>query len=265
MADDSLGQLVLFTSVSAVGLSISINKFRHFKQLTYSSFLIHLLVFCFSLYLLSLALIDTGLYLRVPHLWRLFTALSYVMAPLSFLFIGVILTNRQTFKRNDLWVALPALIHLIDMMPFILSGREIKVEAVRAVMNDGNALILETEGFLLRGLNSWLKALVGISVIIGQLLMLSDACHHFTKGEGSIEKTDRRLFRWLWALTGVLAVNLIFAMFHFAFTLLPAWNMVQVIMAAMTVSVIFIMISLPLVSGLTRGFKHPLAKSDLFF
>jgi hypothetical protein len=265
MADDSLGQLVLFTSVSAVGLSFSINKFRHFKQLTYSSLIIYLLIFSLSLYLLSLALIDTGLYIRVPHLWRLFTALAYVNAPLCFLFIRVILTNRQTFKRTDLWVAVPALIHLIDMLPFILSGREIKLEAVRAVMNDGNALILEIEGFLLPGLNSWLKALVGLSMMIGQLLMLSVACHHFTKGEGSNEKTDRRLFRWLWALTGVLAATIFFIMFQFAFTILPGWNMQQVIMAAMTVSVIFIMISLPLVPGLTRGFKHPLAKSDLFF
>ena len=132
-------------------------------------------------------------------------------------------------------------------------------------MNDGNALILEIEGFLLPGLNSWLKALVGLSMMIGQLLMLSVACHHFTKGEGSNEKTDRRLFRWLWALTGVLAATIFFIMFQFAFTILPGWNMQQVIMAAMTVSVIFIMISLPLVPGLTRGFKHPLAKSDLFF
>ena len=265
MTSDSAGLLIFILSISGVGLSYSIFKLLQHRSLGYHAFLIHLLVFSLSLFLLSVGLTFTGFYLRVPHLWRLFTALAYLNAPLCFLFTRVILTNRQSFRRTDLWVAVPALIHLIDMLPFILSSRENKLEIIRAVMNDGNAFILEIEGFLIPGLNSWLKALVGLSMMIGQLLMLSGAFHHFTQGKGRFEKADRVLYRWLWALASVLAITIFFIMFQFAFTLLHGWNMMHVIMAATTFSLLFIMISLPLVAGLSKGFKHPLAQSDLFF
>jgi hypothetical protein len=265
MTGDSVGLLIFFLSVSITGLSLSVFRFTKYESFNYAAFLIHLLVFSLSLFLLSIALTYTRFYIIFPQFWRIFTAMAYLNAPLCFLFIRVILTKRQAFRRTDLWVVVPPLIHLINMLPFILSDKAQKLEAVRAVMIDGNAFILELEGFLLPGLNSWLRAFVGLSMMIGQLLMLSGAVHHFTQGEGSMEKTDRRLFYWLWALTASVAVTILLILFQFAFTLFPGWNMMQIIMAATSVSLIFIMISLPLVPGLNKGFKHPLAKSDLFF
>ena len=265
MQEDSVEYVVFMLSITGSGMIFSLLRLWKYKQLHYPQFLFCLMILSLSMFILSIALTSTGIYLRLPHFWRIFTALGYLNMPLCFLFFRVILTNRQRFERTDLWVVLPALIHLMNMVPFIFSGEQAKLEAVRTVMNDGNAFILEIEGFLLPGLNSWLRAFVAISMVIGQLLLLSGAAHHFTKGEGHLEVTDRRLYRWLWMLTAVISISMFLVLIQYTLRIIPDWNMLQIIPFATSLSLIFILGSLLLSPDLFKGFKHPLPKSDLFF
>jgi hypothetical protein len=265
MNSDSTGYLVFILSISGLGLLFSISRLFYAKRIGYPSFLFHLLIFLLSLFIFYLGLAPAGIYLKFPHFWRLFTALGYLCVPLLFLFFRVILTNRQQFKRTDLWVGLPALIHLLNMFPFILSGTESKLEAVRAVMNDGDALVMEIEGFLLPGLNSWLKAFVTMSVVTGQLLLLTGEAHHFRKGDGSREGRDRRLYAWLWMLTISLAISMFLILLQCLFDIIPDWSLLQIILFAYTYNLLFFLLSLFFFPDLLKGFKHPIAASDLFF
>lgn len=265
MQQDSVGYLVFMLSITGGGMIFSLIRLWKYKQLHYPIFLFYLLILSLSLFIFSIVLTSTGIYLRLPHFWRLFTALGYLNMPLCFLFFRVILTNRQHFERTDLWVGGPALIHLVNMVPFIFSGEQAKLDVVRAVMNDGNAFILEIEGFLLPGLNSWLRTFVAISMVMGQFLLLSGAVHHFTKGEGQSEVTDRRLYRWLWMLTAIISISVFLVLIQYVFSFIPDWSMLQIIPFATSLTLIFILGSLLISPDLFKGFKHPLPKSDLFF
>ena len=265
MNSDSTGYLVFILSISGLGLFFSISRLFYAKRIGYPSFLFHLLIFLLSLFSFSIGLIPVGIYLKFPHFWRLFTALGYLNAPLCFLFVRVVLTNRQQFKWSDLWVGLPSLIHLLNMLPFILSGTESKLEAVSAVMNDGDTFVMEIEGFLLPGLNSWLRTIVTISVVTGQFLLLAGAAHHFRKGDGSREGSDRRLYAWLWMLTISVAISMFLTLIQYLFDIIPDWSMLQIILYVYFIYFMFFLISLLLFPDLLKGFKHPLAASDLFF
>ena len=265
MHEDSVGYLVFMLSVTGSGMIFSLLRLWKYKQLHYPQFLFYLLILSLSMFVFSIELTSTGIYLRLPHFWRLFTALGYLNAPLCFLFVRVVLTNRMQFKWTDLWVGLPALIHLLNMFPFILSGTESKLEAVRAVMNNGDTFVMEIEGFLLPGINSWLRTFVTINVVSGQLLLLAGAAHHFRKGDGSTERSDRRLYAWLWILTIFLAISVFLTLLQYLFDIIPDWSMLQIIVYVYFINLMFFLISLFLFPDLLKGFKHPLAASDLFF
>lgn len=265
MQNDSVGYLVFILSSPVVGLIISSYWLFRYKKIDYTSFLLYLLLFSLSLFSFSIGLAFTGLYLKWPHLWRLFSALAYLNAPLCFLFFRVILTNRQQFKRTDALVAVPALIHFINMLPFLLSGKAAKLEAVKMVMRDGNTFILEIEGFLLPGLNAWLRAFISFSMIIGLVFLLLGAAHHFNRGEGRLNTHDRRLYSWLWMFTVLFAISIFLVLFQFTFTFIPGWTMLHIIPMVTTFCLIFILISLLFFPGITKGFKHPLSPSELFF
>lgn len=265
MASGPAWYLVFILFLTGGGLIFPLLRLYRYKSLGYPQFLFHLLVFSMCLFIFSVGLTFTGIYLRLPHLWRLFTALGYLNTPLCFLLFRVILTNRQEFRRTDLWVGVPPLIHLANMVPFIFSGREAKLEAVRAVMDNGNTFILESEGFLLPGLNSWLRAFVAISMIFGQMLMMAGAAHHFTKGDGRLDPGDRRLYRWLWLLSISGALSMIVVLLQFTLNLIPGWDMLDIIPVATAFTLLFIFGSIILYPDLLKGFKRPLHRSDLFF
>ena len=259
--------LYLISILSLTGGGLLFSAFRLFGRETpnYSSFLLNLLIFSLSLFVFSIGLTYTGFYLRFPHFWRLFTALGYLNSPMCLLFFRVILTNRQEFKRTDLWVGVPALIHIVNMLPFILSDRDAKIEAVKAVMIDGNAFIMEIEGFLLPGLNSWLRAFIAISMLIGQMLLLAGAAHHFTKGEGNKELQDRFLYRWLWIFTIVVSISTLLVLLQFVINILPGWDMMRFIPLPSSLILLYVIGSLLMMPERLKGFRNPLSRSELFF
>lgn len=265
MLSDAHFLLTFILSLTGGGLLYALFKLTSRRRIDYPSFLFYLLIFSLSLFIFSIGLTYTGIYLKFPHFWRLFTALGYINSPLCFLFLRVILTNRQEFKRSDLFIGIPALIHLVNMVPFVLSGRAAKLEVVRAVMNDGNAFILELEGFLLPGLNAWLRAFITISMVIGQVLILAGAAHHFTKGEGRVEQQDRRLYRWLWLFTIVISFSTLLVLFQFTINILPGWDILHVISFATSLVLIYMLGSILFWPHLLKGFRKPLSQSDLFF
>jgi AraC-like DNA-binding protein len=102
--------------------------------LTYSIFLI----FCF----------ESRYILLVPFLYRTGGLAGYLITPALYLYIIFVLHERRRFKWLDTIHLLPALLYLVDFMPFFLKSNESKLEMLEAMFNDPKAVLYFQEGWL---------------------------------------------------------------------------------------------------------------------
>jgi len=107
------------------------------------------LIFLISnIYIIVTILIFTGGMMRIPHLFRAFAPLYYLIGPLLyFYFQGALFSERISLKR-DWFHFLPALIQFIDLIPFYFTSSSIKREMLAQILEDASKVNLIGEGFI---------------------------------------------------------------------------------------------------------------------
>jgi AraC-like DNA-binding protein len=102
----------------------------------------------FTLAQLLFYLYVTGLAIYVPYFYRLPSPLYLAMYPMAYLYVRTYILDKEVLSKKDYLHFLPALLHLIQMIPFYLMPLEQKRAIVAEVIQNGEKMIQFKEGGL---------------------------------------------------------------------------------------------------------------------
>ena len=99
--------------------------FRSKEALAFRVFAIH--VFSLTLLATTQLLMRTELMLKVPVFFRMSDPFSYLVPITNYLFYRMVLMNEYKFRKWDWLLVLPFIFHLLELMPYYVSGTAIKI------------------------------------------------------------------------------------------------------------------------------------------
>jgi len=111
-----LSQLAFATGVLGM-LAAAILVFGNSASL-FSNKLLAGAVFSAAFLMGHLSLVHSGIILRLPHLYRLPLPFTYLIAPLSYLYVRTLLKKEARLRRSDWIHFLPFILHALELMPF---------------------------------------------------------------------------------------------------------------------------------------------------
>lgn len=142
--------------ITAYLLLFNKTPFHLFSNVTLACFLI------FSSYcIIGYLLIDSGLILKVPLLYKTSAPINFLLPPLAYFYVKSVLHNRNRFKKKDFLHLLPFIFFLISYLPFYFMALEDKEVIVKKLFNLGllgqnnDGLIPEYIQFLMREIQSF--------------------------------------------------------------------------------------------------------------
>jgi AraC-like DNA-binding protein len=116
-------------------------------------------------YIIVTILIFSGGIMRIPHLFRAFAPLYYLIGPLLyFYFQGALFSERISLKR-DWFHFLPALIHFIDLIPFYLTSSVEKKAMLAQIEMDPSKINIVGTGLI----GSDIHATIRLTLLIAYL------------------------------------------------------------------------------------------------
>ena len=78
-------------------------------------------------------LIALDLFKYAPHLFRVSTLLVYLIGPTVYLFCRTILYHENKFQKWDWLLALPFLLHFVELVPFFMSTGAEKILLIKHI------------------------------------------------------------------------------------------------------------------------------------
>jgi AraC-like DNA-binding protein len=97
------------------------------NERTHSNRLLAFVLILFAIQNLVFVLLFSRLMLEVPWLLRVFGPSTFVMGPITFLYIRSILNNELKFKKYDWLLLIPAILALINFIPYYLLPADEKI------------------------------------------------------------------------------------------------------------------------------------------
>ena len=107
------------------------NAFRSYADYILSVYLLFQ-VWAVVIYLL----VNSGLIIKMPHLYKTAAPLSVLTAPLSYLYVRVVLYNERKISKKDLVHLIPFILMFINYFPFYSLATIEKTNIVQAVVNN---------------------------------------------------------------------------------------------------------------------------------
>lgn len=150
-----------------------------------------LIIIC--VFVVMLFLIDTRLILRVPWLYRLPSPLYYLAFPAAWMYVRMVLQDETTLKKWDLLHALPALLHLVEMMPFFLSHSDQKMATLLDDLNTPLGGFRHAEGWLPTYNHNIFRGLQGIAYALGMFTLLKKSA----KNTSLLAASFAKVTKWL--------------------------------------------------------------------
>ncbi|MFT3827619.1 MAG: helix-turn-helix domain-containing protein [Chitinophagaceae bacterium] len=139
---------------------------------------------------------------RVPYIFRLGSPLYYLIPPLSYLYVRSTLYNETSFKRSDWLHFIPAVVNLIDLMPFYFADIELKREAVRSIARDLNMSYMKGSGLIPSIIHATLRPIQGVIYFTFQWLLLAK----FAARKSNRQLLQRERLYWLFSFSAFLTL-----------------------------------------------------------
>lgn len=140
-------------------ITASILFFKTTGSQRHANRLLGLVVFALGWYALLYLLGIDGILRNYPHLFRVGSPLYYLVPPCAYIYVRSVLFDETRFRKWDWLNLLPAVLHLIDLLPFYLQDTETKRRVVEAISTHivsgafmGSGLIPASWHFVGRGL-----------------------------------------------------------------------------------------------------------------
>jgi AraC-like DNA-binding protein len=117
----------------------------------------------YSLYQL---LLTTGYIERIPQFYGWGNPIEYTLSPAYYIAIRSYLKNETHFKKTDLIFYLPFLLQSIEMLPFLFSGNEVKINAYHSLMEIQTVIDPQNYGIIPANIHMLLKFIMHWSISI---------------------------------------------------------------------------------------------------
>ena len=191
--------LFAFALQGIIAIAILIVKNKSFRT---ANVLLGINLFGICMIALVITVVESGLILKVPHFFRLPSPLYYLMFPAAYLYVKTILSDRTRLQKKDYLHFIPALIHLIEMMPFYVKSAEEKLVVIKSVVNQHIDIYAHNEGWLPPFFHNIIRGAMALGYAVAMLQLL--------RNNSRIQKhTDgmyKRMMQWLTIFTGVNAI-----------------------------------------------------------
>jgi AraC-like DNA-binding protein len=119
------------------------NALRSFSDYLLTGFI---LAQCWTILLFSL--VYSGSILDYPHLYKSAAPITFLIAPLGYLYVRSVLFNELRFKKIDFIHALPFLFFSINYLPFFASSAHYKLSILSYTLTDKNAALTTQLGLI---------------------------------------------------------------------------------------------------------------------
>ncbi len=93
-------------------------------------------------------LLTTGYIVYVPFLYKIAFPFNYLIFPLAYIYVRVLISNQNKFRITDWLHGIPFIVTIIDYMPFYLMPIHEKRAIVEQFINDNSTNYLETHGII---------------------------------------------------------------------------------------------------------------------
>ena len=198
-------------------LTVYILLFKKNALRSYSDYVLSISILGQIYAVLLFLLVFSGSILHVPHLYRTAAPITFLVPPLSYLYVRSVLYNEKKWQGIDFLHLLPFLFFSINYLPFFLSPLDYKLEIVSKTIADKNFGIEKQLGFLPESVFYLFRPIQAIIYIVFQWhLILS-----FNRNNPNQFVTDqiKRVTRWLsiftMASTGFLVAFFITIVLYF--------------------------------------------------
>ena len=187
----------------------AIKTFANYLLASYFIFCIS----CLSVYVL----IIYGIIIDVPYLYKITAPINFLLPPIVYLYVRVMLFNKQKLKILDFLHIIPFLLVLINYLPFYLLPISNKKDIIQELFKDINTSYKIQVGYLSEYIINIFRILQNLIYLIFQWKLIIT----FNKQNKNIEveKQINNVIKWLRILTSLSTISL-FAFILLAFTAL---------------------------------------------
>ena len=187
----------------------AIKTFANYLLASYFIFCIS----CLSVYVL----IIYGIIIDVPYLYKITAPINFLLPPIVYLYVRVMLFNKQKLKILDFLHIIPFLLVLINYLPFYLLPISNKKDIIQELFKDINTSYKIQVGYLSEYIINIFRILQNLIYLIFQWKLIIT----FNKQNKNIEveKQINNVIKWLRIFTSLSTISLI-AFILLAFTAL---------------------------------------------
>jgi AraC-like DNA-binding protein len=168
--------MIVTTAVLAISVFATLLAFGLFlrvhKEHTPANYLLMCWLGIICIFVIMLFLIRTGLILNVPWLYRLPSPLYYLTFPAAWLYVRMVLKDETRLRKTDLLHALPALLHLVEMLPYYFSSYDHKLAVVTADLANPLGGFRLGEGWMPNYVHNILRSIQTIAYAIPMALLI---------------------------------------------------------------------------------------------
>jgi len=196
-----------------------------------------------SILLVGNSLYLTNFFLEFPHLYRLLSAVSFCVGPLSLLYVRTSLTQSYRLQKNDLLFFIPAVLYQLNRIPFVLLDKPSKLLVIQKALTETKNIAGEPEGWLPVGWAAIFRIIVGISFIVAQLIILSKWKQQLMKVP-DILNANMEQIKWLNWYTVVMLITYGVLLLEMFLHLLGSYTLGFIIVLTIGLNILFIAIYL---------------------
>jgi AraC-like DNA-binding protein len=175
-------------------LITAIVLFTRGKSHTHANRLLGTIIFAWGWYVLIHLLIVTGWIRQVPHLYRIGSPLYYLIPPFAFIYVRSLLYDETKLRKWDWLHFLPAILNVIDLIPFYLADTATKKQVVDAIYLNYNLAYQKGSGILPAFWHFQLRWMQGIIYLVIQSILIFKMLR---KNKGEDYKNFKTVMNWL--------------------------------------------------------------------
>jgi AraC-like DNA-binding protein len=167
--------------------------------------LLSMIIFPMVWYAFIYLLIKTGAMSDVPGLFKAGSPLYYLIGPCSYLYVRSVIMGENRFRKWDWLHFLPAILHIIDLIPFYLTDAATKKQVILAIGRNFNESYPKGSGLIPAVWHVLFRPVHVLIYLVLQWKLLISALN--MKNNYAIqEQVFSRLRTWLFSLTGLLTI-----------------------------------------------------------
>ena len=193
-------------------LLLNENAIKTFANYLLASYFIFC-ISCLSVYVL----IIYGIIIDVPYLYKITAPINFLLPPIVYLYVRVMLFNKQKLNFLDFLHLIPFLLAFINYLPFYLLPISNKKDIIQELLKDINTSYKIQVGYISEYIVNIFRILQNLIYLIFQWKLIIT----FNKQNKNIEveKQINNVIKWLRIFTSLSTISL-FAFILLAFTAL---------------------------------------------